>query len=114
MQDIKVFIDHVGHTIVGEVLESKGSTLKVKNPAILIAQPNSNGQLSVQIIPLFFKEFIQLDKREAGSVFDYPADRIVKSEIALEGRLIEQYVNMFQVAKKEEKKEAPTIRLFDE
>jgi len=32
----------------------------------------------------------------------------------LEGRLTEQYVNMFQVAKKQETKEAPTIRLFDD
>jgi hypothetical protein len=115
MQDnIKVFMDHVGHTVVGEILESNGSRTKVKNPAILLASPNSNGQLSVQLVPVFFKEFIQLEKREEGSVFDYPSDKIVTSEIALEGRLTEQYVNMFQVAKKQETKEAPTIRLFDD
>ena len=114
MQDIKVFIDQVGHTVVGEFLESKGSFLKVKNPAILIAQPNSNGQLTVQLVPQFFKEFIQLDKRDEGSIFNYPVDKIVQSEILLEGRLVEQYVNMFQTTKKEEKKEAPTIKLFDE
>ncbi len=115
MQDnIKVFMDHVGHTVVGEILESNGSRTKVKNPAILLASPNSNGQLSVQLVPVFFKEFIQLEKREEGSVFDYPSDKIVTSEIALEGRLTEQYVNMFQVAKKQETKEAPTIKLFDE
>ena len=114
MQDIKVFIDQVGHTVVGEFLESKGSFLKVKNPAILIAKPNSNGQLTVQLVPQFFKEFIQLDKRDEGSIFNYPVDKIVQSEILLEGRLVEQYVNMFQTTKKEEKKEAPTIKLFDE
>jgi hypothetical protein len=115
MQDnIKVFMDHVGHTVVGEVLESKGAKTKVKNPAILLAQPNSNGQLSVQLVPVFFKEFIQLEKREEGSVFEYPSDKIVTSEIALEGRLVEQYVNMFQVAKKQETKEAPIVKLFDE
>lgn len=115
MQDnIKVFMDHVGHTIVGEIVESTAFTTRVKNPAILLASPNNNGQLSVQLVPVFFKEFIDLEKREEGSVFNYPSDKIVTSEIALEGRLIEQYVNMFQTAKKTESKEAPVIRLFDE
>lgn len=112
--NIKVFIDHVGHTIVGQIVDSNSKTTKVKNPAVLIASPNNNGQLSVQLVPLFFKEFIQIEKREDGSVFNYNTDKIVLSEIELEGRLIEQYVNMFQVAKKQETKEAPTIRLFDE
>jgi len=115
MQDnIKVFMDHVGHTIVGEIVESKASTTKVKNPAILFASPNNNGQLTVQLVPVFFKEFIVLGKREEGSVFNYPSDKIVTSEINLEERLLEQYVNMFQTAKKTESKDAPVIKLFDE
>ena len=56
-QNIKVFIDHVGHTIVGEVVSSD-KALEVKNPAVLIAAPNANGQLTVQLVPVFFKEFI--------------------------------------------------------
>jgi hypothetical protein len=115
MQDnIQVFIDHVGHTTVGEVYADSGSHLKVRNPAILLASPNSNGQLTVQLVPVFFKEFITLEKRDNGSVFNYPKDKIVTSEIALESRLLEQYVNMFQTVKKEEPKQAPTIKLFDE
>ena len=62
----------------------------------------------------FFKEFIDLEKREEGSVFNYPSDKIVTSEIALEARLTEQYVNMFQTVKKTESKETPVIKLFDE
>jgi hypothetical protein len=113
-KNIQIFIDHVGHTIVGEIVSSDKQTTSVKNPAVLIAAPNNNGQLSVQLVPVFFKEFITLENRDNGSVFKYPSDKIVSSEIKLEARLVEQYVNMFQVAKKQEPKEAPTIRLFDD
>lgn len=112
--NIKVFIDHVGHTIVGEIAGSSDKSTKVKNPAVLIAAPNNNGQLSVQLVPIFFKEFIKIENREGGSVFNYPTDKIVSSEIELEGRLVEQYVNMFQTVKKQETKEAPVIKLFDD
>jgi hypothetical protein len=112
--NVKVFIDHVGHTIVGEVVESKSENLKVKNPAILIASPNSNGQLTVQLVPVFFKEFVKPENRENGVVFDYPADKIVLSEVELDLRLLEQYVGMFKPTQKAEAKEAPTIKLFDE
>lgn len=111
----KVFIDHVGHTIVGEILSDNKDTLKVKNPAILIASPNNTGQLTVQLVPLFFKEFVKVSSREKGSVFTYNKCKIVESEIDLDDRLLEQYVNMFKVVQKApEKEEAPTIKLFDE
>lgn len=112
-QSIKVFIDHVGHTIIAEVISS-GKTLDVKNPAVLIAAPNSNGQLTVQLVPVFFKEFIKQDKREDGALFSYPLDKIVTSEVDLDERLLEQYVNMFKAAQKSENKETPVIKLFDE
>lgn len=112
-QNIKVFIDHVGHTIVGEVISSDKS-LEVKNPAVLIAAPNANGQLTVQLVPVFFKEFIKASKREDGVVFSYPIDKIVQSEAELDERLTEQYINMFRPAQKSENKETPVIKLFDD
>lgn len=112
-QNIKVFIDHVGHTIVGEVLSSD-KTLEVKNPAVLIAAPNANGQLTVQLVPVFFKEFVKASKREDGVIFSYPIDKVVQSEAELDERLTEQYVNMFRPAQKSENKETPVIKLFDD
>jgi hypothetical protein len=112
--NVKVFIDHVGHSIVGEVLSEEGKVLKVKNPAILIAAPNNNGQLTVQLVPVFFKEFIKQENRDNGAVFNYSTENIVISEVNLETRLLEQYVAMFTPAAKVESKEAPTIKLFDE
>jgi len=112
-QNIKVFIDHVGHTIVGEIVSSD-KKLEVKNPAILISAPNNTGQLTVQLVPVFFKEFLKGDKRDAGVVFNYPVDKIVTSEAELDERLLEQYINMFKPAQKVENKETPVIKLFDE
>lgn len=112
-QNIKVFIDHVGHTIVGEVISSDKS-LEVKNPAILIAAPNNTGQLTVQLVPVFFKEFVKASKREDGVVFFYPIDKVVKSEVELDERLTEQYVNMFNPTQKIENKETPVVKLFDD
>jgi hypothetical protein len=114
-QNIQVFIDHVGHTIVGDVLGSKDDKLKVKNPAILIASPNNSGQLTVQLVPVFFKEFLKLSVRDEGSVFSYDTGKIVTSEVQLDERLLEQYINMFKPAEKVKgSDEAPTIKLFDE
>ena len=112
-KNTKVFIDHVGHTIVGEILSSEGK-LKVKNPAILIASPNNNGQLTVQLVPVFFKEFVNITVRDEGVVFNYDLGKIVMSEVDLDERLLEQYVNMFKPTQRVESKEAPTIKLFDE
>ena len=112
--NVKVFIDHVGHTVVTEVLGYNEKIIKVKNPVVLVASPNANGQLSVQLIPVFFKEFIKQSDRENGAVFSYPIDKIVLSDLPLEDRLLEQYVNMFKTFTKTENKEAPVIKLFDE
>lgn len=110
----KVFIDHVGHTIVGEVLSSDGGKLKVKNPAILVASPNNNGQLTVQLVPVFFKEFVKTTVRDEGVVFNYDLTKIVMSEVELDERLLEQYVNMFRATQRVASNEAPVIKLFDE
>ena len=113
--NVKVFIDHVGHTIVGDVLSDDNGKLKVNNPAILIASPNNNGQLTVQLVPVFFKEFVKLTEREKGSVFSYDLSKVVTSEVVLDERLLEQYINMFKPAQKADSNEsAPTIKLFDE
>lgn len=112
-KNTKVFIDHVGHTIVGEVL-SFDAKLRVKNPAILVASPNNSGQLTVQLVPVFFKEFVKTTVRDEGVVFNYDASKVVMSEVELDERLLEQYVNMFKATQRVAANEAPVIKLFDE
>ena len=59
--NLTVFVDSVGRTVLGEVLEQNKHTMTVKNPAIVHVQPNAQtGQISVQLIPFFFKEFLKV------------------------------------------------------
>ena len=57
-KNLTVFVDTVGRTIMGEVVKDSKTTIELKNPAILHVQPNAQtGQIQVQLIPFFFKEF---------------------------------------------------------
>ena len=97
MSSIQPFIDHVGRTIIGEVLGEENGNLKVKNPAILMVQPNqATGQLSIQTIPLFFKEFVSPAVRDTVGTWLFPKDKLITStDIQLEDRIVEQYKRIF-------------------
>jgi len=97
MSSIQPFVDHVGRNIIGEVLGEENGYLKVKNPAILIVQPNqTTGQLSIQTVPLFFKEFVNPSVRETAGTWLFHKDKIITSpDIKLEDRIIEQYKRIF-------------------
>ena len=97
MSSTQPFVDHVGRNIIGEVLGEENGYLKVKNPAILIVQPNqATGQLSIQTVPLFFKEFVSPSVRETAGTWLFPKDKLITStDIQLEDRIIEQYKRIF-------------------
>ena len=60
--DLVLFLDGIGRTLLGEKVGDTKTTLEVKNPSVLHVQPNSeNGQIQVQLIPVFFKEFAAPD-----------------------------------------------------
>ena len=117
MSNITVFVNHVGQTILAEEVAVEGKILKAKNPAVLHVQPNQQGQLQVQLIPLFFREFIETAKRNDGAVFNFNKDNIVSSDVSLDSKIVEQYNRIFSAipATSETKgKEAPVIKLFDD
>jgi len=119
MSEITVFINHVGQTLLAEKLEDKAGVLKVKNPAILHVVPNQGGQLQVQLIPYFFREFIDSSSRSEGAVFNFGKDKVVTSDINLDSKLVEQYKRIFsdtpvQTAGASAGGGSPTIKLFDD
>ena len=74
---IVVFFDSVGRTILGEKLEDKTTkeVLTIKNPAVVHIMPNQqSGQLQLQILPLFFKEF--LADKDTGTDWNYNRSNI--------------------------------------
>jgi len=120
-KNLVVILDTIGRTILGESQESPKGLFNVKNPVILhIVPADNNGKMSVQLLPLFFREF--LADKSGDVVFTYEASRITKTDIdALDFRLQAQYSQMFNPQNSfvtEAPQEAPSgdsvVKLFDE
>jgi hypothetical protein len=95
--NLTVILDPIGRTILGENSTSTDTTISLKNPVILhIVPADSNGKMSVQLLPLFFREF--LAEKTGDVVFTYDKARITSTDIeALDFRLQAQYSQMFNV-----------------
>ena len=95
---LKIIIDQVGRTIIGEVIEDTDTSYVLKNAATIYVQPNESGQLQVQTIPLFFKEFLTLDGRESGVTFTFKKDTIIDTSAAsvLDTKLVSQYTKIVE------------------
>lgn len=117
---IVVFFDAVGRTILGEKLEDKSTNelLTIKNPAVVHIMPNQqNGQLQLQILPLFFKEF--LADKDAGTAWNYSRANITEAaEVTFDFKLEAQYRQIFATtpatAPQQPQGAPEVIRLFDD
>jgi hypothetical protein len=113
-QNIVTFIDHIGRTMIGTLVKEDKTHLHVKNPAIIHVQPTQQGQLNVQTIPLYFREFVSDKNKNSGTSWRFNKNSIVVGvDIENDTRLLEQYNRLFSGA-------APVaddqkvIKLFDE
>lgn len=115
-QNIVTFIDHIGRTMLATFVEKDKTHLTVKNPAIIHVQPTQQGQLNVQTIPLFFREFVGEKSKTEGTVWKFNLNNIVLGvDIDNDPRLVEQYNKLFTaVTPSPVKEDAPVIKLFDE
>ena len=120
MNNINAFVDSVGRVIVGEVLDNTSDSLKVKEPAVVNVQVNQeSGQISVQLLPFIFRDFVKTDIRDKGVEWVFPKNTIVTSEnLELEDSIKQQYKNIFNqpVATPEGQKteEPEVVKLFDD
>lgn len=118
---LATFVDHVGRTIIAEQVDEAKDTLKVKNPAIIHVQPMQNGQLNVQTIPLYFREFVSENNRKNGTVWAFnKANIVIGQDVVNDDRLVEQYVKLFSndpvkatAAQVEPENKDKVIKLFD-
>lgn len=97
---ITAFFDSVSRTIIGEEVTeaSTDKVLVVKDPAVLHLQPNpQTGQLALQILPLFFKEF--LADRTDSVIVEFNKDTIttIKDPI-LDFKIVAQYQQIVNLA----------------
>lgn len=121
-KNLSVFVDGIGRTIVGELLNENKTMMEVKNPAIVHVQPNpQNGQISVQLIPFFFKEFQKADNDKC--VWEFLKANLIRAkDIELDDRLLTQYHNMYSVIQTPGSPalataaaaDTPVIKLFDD
>jgi hypothetical protein len=115
---IVVFFDSVGRTILGERLDANTTdkVLSVKNPAVVHIMPNQQtGQLQLQILPLFFREFLA-DKTEP-TVWNYNRSLITEAQdVAFDFKLQAQYQQIFNPSPIITPATAggDVVRLFDE
>jgi hypothetical protein len=110
------FIDSIGRTILAEEVNRTDTTLVVKNPAMINVAQAQNGQLQVQLIPLFFAEFVDAATRADGTTWTYNADSVTLGEVSIDGRLLEQYSRVFSgvPASSPEVSGESVVKLFDE
>lgn len=124
-KNLIVILDTIGRTILGESACCGGSCennlVKIKNPVILHIVPADNqGKMSVQLLPLFFREF--LADKTGDVVFSYDASRVTKTDIdALDFRLQTQYAQLFNPQNtfgaeqpQAEQSGESVVKLFDE
>lgn len=116
-KNITTFVDHIGRTTIGEFVSDtdNGASFLVKNPAILHVQPTPQGQLNVQTIPLFFREFIGGKNKEEGTTWKYHYSNVViGTNVENDARLLEQYERLFSEPVAAPTAEPSVVRLFDE
>jgi hypothetical protein len=90
-----IFLDAVGRTIMGVLSESTDDNiLNVSNPVVIMVGGDNSGKMTVQLFPLFFREF--LADKNTDVIFSYKKNTVIFSDInAIDFRLQAQYTQMF-------------------
>ena len=114
--NLVVFLDTIGRTIIGKVTNETNEMLSIENPALVAVQPNTQtGQIQLQILPLFFREF-QADRAQSTVWHFKKANITVADEITFVVQFAAQYEQLFASAPvaTSSQEDAPVVRLFDE
>ena len=115
------FIDNAGRAIFGQIETETDDSIKVKNPVMIAVNQQQNGQMAVQLFPIFFQEFVvENEKTGRANFFTYSKNNIaLASDFNIEPRIVDQYqriVNPQLVAADNgnSSEEPEVIKLFDE
>lgn len=120
---LTAIVDSVGRVILGrhDVQASTKTLLNLKNPAVVNIQVDQqSGQISVQLIPYIFREFIKADKRNDGVSWNFQKQNIVISDdLELEDNIVAQYIKIFETApppvvEDAEEVDSTPVELFDQ
>jgi len=109
-----VFLDGIQRTIVATLVKDDDNTITVTKPVILNVSPTQDKKLSVQLYPLFFREFAA--NRDVFPNWTFSKNSIVISDAQVEANLLSQYTQMFQTSLVAPTTDSntPVVKLFDE
>ena len=124
--NLVTFLDAAQRTIIAELVEDGAVNLTVKNPVVVNIVPQYDdatgrptGQMALQLLPVYFREFQGEKKNPA--VFAYPKATItgITFEGGFDFRLYGQYEHIFNptaapVKVAGEAPAAPVLKLFEE
>ena len=115
------FIDNAGRAILAELEKETSSNFVAKSPVMITVQQGENGQMAVQLFPLFFQEFVQPGEGDTrANYFTYSKSNVaIGTNFEVESRIVEQYekiVNPTLVPANQpaEEGEPEVIKLFDD
>jgi len=93
-QKVVVFMDSVSRTIAGGLVSEDDDTFTVSNPVIINAMPTQQGQMSLQLIPVFFREILEDQNKPVE--FTYNKGQVTMSSVdALEPNILTEYNKLF-------------------
>lgn len=112
-----VFNDGIGRTCFGELAEETESTYVLKNPAMIMVSPNEAHQMKVDVIPLFFNEFITpAENGDRVSLFHFSKSNITIVNVTLTDKILEHYFTKINFKAEEvpqATEEEPVVELFE-
>lgn len=108
------FLDNIGRTVIGVPVNETDTTISIQNPALVAVQANTQtNQLQLQILPLFFKEF--LADQSSSTTWLYKKNNITLSEtMEFNPQFITQYQQLFGLKQVATPAEPKVVKLFDE
>jgi hypothetical protein len=118
-KDLVSFIDGQ-RSIIGQLVSENTKTITVRNPASVHLQPTQDGQIQVQLFPVWFSELLSEKQRDSGTEWNFNKSGITTSntDIELDNRLVDQYNRTFGLVPESKivtpKGSDKVIKLFDE
>jgi hypothetical protein len=88
-----VLIDQIGRTILGVEASQTEAEITLHNPIILHFQPSQNGQLELQVFPLFFFELLNKEKRNQNS-WTFNKTSVAISDVELNEDILSRYAQI--------------------
>jgi len=85
--DIITYIDSIGRTCFGELIERTDSAIKIKSPAMIMVTPNDESNMKVDVMPLFFTEFSSGEP----PVFVYKNNQFTEIEVVISDKILIHY-----------------------